>query len=215
MNAVIRLGATAALAMLAMPSSAWAFAFWTPSSGSTSLFSYSDGHNNDVNLFGNPTVVGNTFVFAPSNFAAVSVSGSATASDTVQVVITVQPGQTVTGVRIREVGTRTSTSFTTLQGTLRVKDLTVGGLEEITTPVVVTNGSTQPPNITNWTGDAFIGGLSFGGGVSFQLTLTNSLTALFGSEIRKNGVEIEIVPTPGAMALVGLGAVALRRRRRA
>jgi hypothetical protein len=214
MRAAYGLGATATLAMIAMPSTASAFAFWTPPNGNTPLFRYADGHNNDQDLFGSPVIVGNTFVFAPTNFAAVSTTSSATASDTIQVVITVNPGQTVTEVRVREIGTRTSTSFTTLQGTLRVKDLTIGGISELTTPVIVTNGITQPPNITNWSGEAIIGGLNFQGGTSFQLTLTNSLTALFGANIRKNGVEIEIVPAPAGAALLGLAGLALARRRR-
>lgn len=209
MNRMLRMAAPGVLAIAALPASAWAFASWSNPSGSTSLFSWSGGQNNDVNLFGSPTVVGNSFIFTPQNFAAISSGGSATATDTLQVVITVNPGQTITGVSIHEFGTRSSSTFTTLQGTERVKDLSVGGLAEIIQNVPIT------PTAPDWTADGSVTGLTFGDTVSFQLTLTNSLTALLGANIRKNGVQIDILPTPGVLAVAGgmLGVAGLRRRR--
>ena len=212
MNLVLRLGGPVVLAVLAMPTAASADVAWSNPSGSTSLFSWDSGYSN-LGLFGDPTISGNSFIFAPPAFTAVN-PGTPTRSDTIQVVITVQPGQTITGVAVHEIGTRTSTNRTTVQGTLRVKDLTVGGINELTNSMVYGNDTGTP---INWTGDASIGSLTFLGGTSFQLTLTNNLSALLsGQSITKTGVVIEILPTPGAAtALLGMaGCVVLRRRRR-
>lgn len=200
---VIALGViTPGMALAATP--------WSPDNGATSLFSYSGAFNN-TNLFGNPVLSGNTFIFSPTAFVAQSISSPATAVDYLQVFITVQPGQTITGVNIRESGTRTSTVFTTLQGTLTITDLTNPGLNETNANVDVVNEVGSP---TPWVGTASINGLNYVGGNVFKLTLTNQLTAILGANILKNGVEVEIVPAPGAAALLGLGGLAMARRRR-
>lgn len=205
--------APAGLVLLALPSAAHAIVNWTNASGSTPLFSWAGGYSNN-GLFGDPTVngAGDSFIFTPTAFVATN-PGTPTATDTLQVTITVQPGQTINDVIISELGTRSTTNRTTVQGTLRVKDLTVGSLTDITQSLVYNNGVGTP---IPWSGSVAVSSLGFGGGLVFQVTLTNNLSAILsGQTIAKTGVEIHFTPTPGAIAVAGLAAATLGRRRRA
>lgn len=211
MHRIMKLGALGAMAVAALPAAAHAIISWGNDTGSTSLFSWAGGYSNN-GLFGDPVVSSNSFTFAPPAFTATN-PGSPTATDTIQVTITVQPGQQITDVLVSEIGTRTSTNRTTVQGTLRIKDLTVGSLTDITNSLGYVNDTTTTP--IGWTGSVTTSSLGFGGGVSFQLTLTNNLSALLsGQSITKTGVVITFLPTPGVLAGMGMAGLALTRRRR-
>jgi uncharacterized protein (TIGR03382 family) len=213
MNRTMKFVTPAGLVMLALTPAAHAIVNWSNPTGSTPLFSWAGGYSNN-GLFGNPTVngAGDSFIFTPTTFTATN-PGAPTATDTLQVTITVQPGQTINDVIISEVGSRSSTNRTTIQGTLRVKDLTAGSLTDITQSMVYNNGVGDP---IPWSGSVAISSLGFGGGLVFQVTLTNNLSAILsGQSITKTGVEIHFTPTPGALAVAGLAAATLARRRRA
>src|SRR4051794_24571487 len=79
---------------------------WSNPTGTAPGFTWNGG-SNDTNLFGSPTVVGNTFLFFPSNFKAHSTNGVGTpalANDRLEVDIHAKPGFSLLGVNVNELG---------------------------------------------------------------------------------------------------------------
>jgi len=211
MNRITWIAAPATLIIIGFaPASAFGVVNWSNPSGTTPLFTWSGGNENN-GFFGDPVAVGNTLVFTPSAFfAANPVNPSIT--DTLHVDITVRPGQSINDIMIVENGVRTSLGLTTVQGTLHLHDLTVGSTTDITSSLTYGSGAGNP---IPWTGSTDASGLTFGAGTVFHLDLTNNLAALIqGQEIHKNGVQIIFTPTPGALAIGGLSALTLGARRR-
>jgi hypothetical protein len=210
MNSVLRLGSLAALAMAIAPSAAHAVVNWTNPSGIALSFSWSNGYSNN-GYFGDPTIVGNTFVFTPTTFSATRGVND-TRTDTLQVDLTAAAGQFITGVIIREFGTRSHTSGTTVQSTMFIYDTDASPFPQFQDPLSFSfDNSTNP---LSWSGIATRNNLQI---TNMQLSLTNSLSAfLTGRSIAKTRVEIEILPSPGGLGLLaGAGLLATARRRRA
>jgi hypothetical protein len=210
MKRFIWIAAPAALAAIGLaPSSALGIVNWSNPTGSTPLFTWAGGYE-DNGFYGDPTATVDSLIFTPSSFFAIN-PGNPSITDTLHVNITVQPGHSITDVTIFESGTRTSTGLTTIIGTLHLYDLTVGGTTDITRSLVYTNGPGSA-----WSGTATASSLGFGQGVTFHLDLTNSMTALVGGQnIHKNNLEIHF-PAPGTLGgMAGMAVLALGRRRRA
>lgn len=211
MNSAAKLGIPVLLAGACVPA-ADAVVAWTTPAGSTTLYDYSGGET-DNGLFGDPTIVGSDFHFAPDNFiASAPLPGLDSAQDTLTVFLTVRPGQTITGFRVTEFGTREGTSL--INGTMFVTDLN-GGIGVQNPPLIFTDGTTNPDGSINWTGEVeLILAQPFVAGDEIQFQLTNNITALNGGWRQKEGVIIEILPTPGALIVSGLGLGILGARRR-
>jgi hypothetical protein len=124
MDSAQKIGLFGLIASSALASTALGVVPWSNPSGNNILFNYSGGEANN-GLFGDPTILPNTFNFAPTAFFA-GAGGTPTKTDTLTVVLTVNPGQVITAIRVHEIGTRTLGS-TTVSGTLFVKDLQDGG----------------------------------------------------------------------------------------
>jgi hypothetical protein len=209
MTRFIWLAAPAAMTVAAFAPAAHGIVNWSNPTGSNSLFSWAGGYE-DNGFYGDPTVTTNGFAFTTPNFFAVN-PGNPSITDTLHVNVTVQPGQTITDVAIYEIGTRSSTNRTTIQGTLHLADLTNGGPDQVYS-LTYTNDSGSP---ITWNGSAFATSLPFGAGITFHLDLTNNLSALLaGQNIHKSGVEIVFTPAPGALAMAGIAALTLGGRRR-
>jgi hypothetical protein len=207
MNRFIWMGAMTTAAALAP--SASAVVNWSNPTGSTPLFSWAGGYE-DNGFFGDPTPTPTGFVFSTPNFFAVN-PGNPSITDTLHVNITVQPGQSITDVTINEVGTRTSTNRTTVQGTMHLANLSVGGFDQVFS-LTYNNDSSTP---INWTGTVTATSLGFGEGTVFHLDLTNNMSALLsGQNIHKSGVEIIFTPAPGVLAMAGITGLTLGGRRR-
>src|SRR5262245_48412816 len=74
-------------------------------SGSASFFDWANGHNSNSNLFGTPTLIGDTFYFFPSNFVAVSNNGvPGTATDTIDVDLIIHSNFKFDGISVTEYG---------------------------------------------------------------------------------------------------------------
>jgi len=209
MNQVLKLGGPAVALMLSA-SAAHAIVSWTNPAGVALSFSWSNGYQNS-GYFGDPIIVGNTFIFTPANFSAIRGVNN-TRTDTLQVDLAAIGGP-ITGIIIREFGYKNNGTGTTVQSTMFIKDLDVPAFPMIQDPMSFSDTDDPQTTVIEWSGIVARNGISMN---NIQLSLTNNLTTfLTGREIHKTRVEIEIVPAPASFALVAAGGlVAIRRRRR-
>jgi hypothetical protein len=219
---------TAVAGALLLAGEASAFVNWVPPSGAGSFFTYSGG-GSDNGLFGNPTLVGgNTFQFFPANFQANSNNGvAASTSDRLEVTLLANPGNRFTQIRVTEFGDWAITGVGTVRdsGTLFLTDLVtprgpaVQGMTYPLNPMPITT-----PGQGTWTGSSLIDLTTIVGPDWTNLTLvfTNTLQATTqgasSSHIQKistdAAVQVQILPTPGALSLLGVAGCLLSRRRR-
>lgn len=221
----IRLSAALVAACAA---SAFAQVPWVNDSGSNTNFSWSNG-GSDNGLFGDPLVTPSGFLFTPANFNAEAndIDGSNDAtSDRLFVDITPDAGFAVTGVRITELGNYNLTGEgSSVEASA---DLTVSSLSG---PAFSVSDAmdTNPLFPLVHTGNDLNG--SWNGlaevtiplsSSSFRIEVTNGLLAFssdggtaFISKIVVGGsFAVQLIPAPGALAGLGLGLVAMGRRRR-
>lgn len=207
-----------------------AFVSWTNANGSTGDFMWVGG-GSDNGLFGDPTVIGNTFVFFPSMFRAESVDGAShQVIDRLEVELVAQGSFRFTDVVISEFGDFgiVGIGSVTVTGGLFVTDLE--NLNPNFTPRVADDslvslpGSPITSGAGNWTASAGVDLENWDSGPDWtriKVVLNNVLIATtegMGSvafiEKKVGGISIEIIPTPGAVTLFALaGLVAIRRKR--
>jgi hypothetical protein len=190
-------------------------------SGNNVSFSFD---NAALGLFGSASVVGDSLVFAPTNFIADSTTPNAT--QTVNITVTADPGYFLSAFNLAEQGGyNLDSGMAYLQGNFSALDI---------------EGNTSLSVASNIVGPAFVAGTSgswqggaalvlpasgWGGAdglvTSVSLTINNYLFATGGGQIWKQAVAIEAVaaPIPEAdtplMMLAGLGLVGLMAARRA
>lgn len=224
------------VAGLAFGTPALAFVPWTPgpggqvgSSGSASFFNWSDG-GSDLGLFGSPRLIGDNFVFFPSGFRAQSVAGAPSlVFDRLQVRLTAHPGRYFTEIRIREFGDYgiVNGGQVSVSGTMFVTNM---GTSEVRTDDLVPNPampiSTGGTLSGSWSAVALVD-LPDPSQPGFPWTdvfvvLNNNLVAIstpsgvafIEKKVVGTGIIIEIIPTPGSLALLGVAGLAAIRRRR-
>ncbi|MDB5326462.1 MAG: hypothetical protein JWM57_2031 [Phycisphaerales bacterium] len=206
--------------------------FWTPSAGSTSLITYSDGQS-DKGLYGNPTVVGNTFQFlTPHDFSASASNGSAeTTSDRLSFQASGKTGD-FSSIRITEVGDWSilgAVAAAKDTGALIVTDLTPGhfGVLYTLSPTVTYFNDANVPLAsypkTDGSGTwkaSYV--LTLPAGVaSVQIVLNNNLqassTPSTTSFIQKKSISITVVdpavPEPASLGMITISGITLLRRR--
>lgn len=205
--------------VLAVAGSANAFVPWSNPNGSGSFFNWSNG-GSDNGLFGSPTLVGDNFVFFPSNFRAQSPNGSPIVSDRLQFELEAFVGSEFSNITIQEIG-----DYGNLGG--GGGNLVQANMALFTTDlnqfrVVQDNQTfTAPAGLGNWNLSA---STALDGSVQkwtkIRVVLNNNLIAISGAngvtfiEKKVTGGIIIRVPTPGSLALLGIGGlVAVRRRR--
>lgn len=214
---------------------------WSNRSGSAAAFDWANGQDT-TNLFGSPTVSGNTFTFTPASF---NVSDSTfnpfggldgiglslpldgppvpignTVSDTFYVDIHLKPGYQLVGVSYHEEGAYDFTfGGVDASGTLHAEDLNTSDTKSndiVTSPTMPTGGLSGGGN---WTGDASLGLVDR----DLRIWVDNSLNAdaLFGADISKTTATLTIdarpasaVPLPPALAMIPGGVVAAGWARR-
>ena len=216
-------------ALSALAGAAQAFVPWSNTNGSTPMFSWTGG-GSDNGLFGSPVIAGNTFIFTPSNFRAQSDGGNGygmhIVGDRLEVTLTMAAGFKFDGIRIREFGDYGvfgAGSFVAVTGTLFAYDLINPNLYQ--DDLATTPGSPINSGFGSWNGLAEIDTSTVAPGITMvRIVLDNNLFAysptsgVGGSFIEKKfvdaGIRIDILPAPGALALLGVGGLVASRRRR-
>lgn len=201
---------------------------WTTPSGSTTNLDYSGG-GSDNGLFGDPTIVGDSFYFFPSNFiASATDGGSQITNDRLQITLTAHPGFTPTGVLIQELGDyqMTGSGTVSVSGSLVLTNNLIPFPPQVRTdPLSANPGSPIAGTDTSGQWDADAGVDLSGESIdwsSFTLVLSNSLSATADpgstASIEKlfagGAVVVTVVPEPASCALVMLGAAGILARRR-
>ena len=220
-TAVVGLAAVAASA-----GSALAFVPWDQPNGSASNFDWANGGSRE-GRFGNPVLVaGNTFVFFPQNFRAQSVGGGAViVGDRLEFDLFAHAGFRITGVSIAEFGDYGIVGdggSVTDSGGLFVTNLDTA--QVVSNQIVTTPGSPiTGEGFGNWSGSTSVDvSNAQPAWTRVHVVVDNDLIAIFGvggvayieKKVFGSGVSITIVPTPGSLALVGLGGLVATRRRR-
>lgn len=216
--------------VLALAGQASAFVFWSVPDGSTANFDFVGG-GSDFGLFGDPVIVGNTFKFTPQAFRAISNNGNADAvSDRLEVTLIAHVGKEFTGIRVRELGDYSilGSGAVFASGLLLVSDINPNGQThgDPVTDALDTNPA-MPLVASNtsglWTGEAFIDLSALPPEwVYIKLVLQNNLqavsaagsSALIQKKSTDVGIEIEIIPAPAGLGLLGIGGLIAARRRR-
>ena len=213
---------TIVLVFAVFVSTAEAWVPWTNSSGTGINFDWANG-GSDNGLYGNtPTLsAGNTFLFFPSNFRADAADGgSQVTSDRLEVDLSAHTDWVITSINIVEYGQYgiSGTGSVAVTGQLDLENLdTLQVLSNtlLTNPSFpVTSGSGQ------WNANGGIAGFNWS---NLTLELNNSLSASAGAgstaQITKDVVGLSVaintapIPEPGTVTLLGLGLLALVRRR--
>jgi hypothetical protein len=217
---------------IATVSQANAFVFWSNGldSGMTSDFMWMGG-GSDNGYFGDPTIIGNTFVFTPSGFRAESLDGTSDQIiDRLEVELVAKGAFNFTDIVITELGDYgiVNIGSVSVTGGLFVTDLE--NLNPDFSPRVAddslmsTPGSPITSGTGNWSATAGVDLANWDAGpvwTHIRIVLNNVLIATTegqGStafiEKKVAGVSIEIVPTPGSAMLFAVGGlVAVRRKR--
>jgi hypothetical protein len=199
---------------------------WGNTNGSSpGFFSWQNG-NNETNLFGDPLPIGNTLVFFPSNFKAVSTGGTPDSKfDKINVDILADGAQNITEIRIHEIGDYSilgQGASASVVGTLVVTPIISNGVIPpsfnglaINPAMPVTSGGAP------WTGNASVTFSVANGVKKIHLTLDNILSATSDADstatIDKKltqGIIIEVIPEPATIGMLLCGAPMLLRRRR-
>lgn len=211
------------MAVTAIAGSAQAFDPWSNPSGTASFFDWSNG-GSDTGLFGSPVLVGgDTFVFFPSNFRAESIGGGSNiAYDRLQFEVEAHAGFSFSDIRITEYGDYGIIGSGSVEagGTLFVTDISGGG-GTLTDNLLSSPGSPITSGIGNWSGTAAVD-TSGWGSTHMRVTMNNNLIAIsignsvvwIQKKVQGSAVGVQIIPTPGSLALIGLGGLAAVRRRR-
>lgn len=197
--------------VLALAGTANGFVFWSNPNGTAAGFDWKDG-GSDNGLFGDPVVLGNTFTFSPNGFIAIAANGVAgIVSDRLEVELIAHKNFNFSGIKITELGDYGILGSGAVQTTafMVITDLDI--VRPMQSDLMVTNPAMPVFSGSGaWTGTMEVDLLSVPGPdwVHIKLVLNNNLQAVAdqgaSSFIQKKaaGITIEVLPTPGTLALL-------------
>lgn len=209
-----------------MSTTAHAFVPWSNPSGSGSWFTWSGG-GSASGLFGSPTLVGgDTFLFSPAGFRAQSTGGGLNSiSDTLEFDLDAGPGLYFTDIVINELGDYgvigAPGGSVSATGVLTVADRSSPAT--FSSPMLTSPGSPITSGTGSWQGAAAVALPGLVNPLSrLHVTLTNDLVAVsvggsiafIEKKVVGSAVALQILPAPSGLALLGLGGLAVARRRR-
>lgn len=208
----------AAMGALAAAGTSQAFVPWSNPSGTGSFFTWSGG-GSDNGLFGSPLVVNDSFIFFPQNFRAQSVNGgAAVVSDRLTVTLEAFQGFTFDQVHIQEFGDYGVQNGGSVSANI---GMFVTDLNNFRVATDNATFSTNVDALSNWNLQASTILSSWIPPTNkIQIVVNNNLIAISNGQgsvafIEKKVAGVRItVPTPGSLALIGLGGLVATRRRR-
>jgi hypothetical protein len=208
---------------LAFAVTASAFVAWSNQSGTGTNFEWVNG-GSDNGLFGDPLLVGgDTFTFIPSGFRAESTDGLPhIATDRMQVDLAAYTGHKFTEIRITETGDYgiLGQGSVEIAGTVTAHDLFQ--LRSRSDSLVATPGSPIESGFGTWTATTTILLDDAQEWTRLTLELQNDLLAVAApgsasfieTKFLGGELSIQVLPEPGALALLSFGAVTFIRHRR-
>jgi hypothetical protein len=188
---------------------------WSSPSGSTAFFDYSNGQS-DKGLFGSPTVVGNTFIFFPSNFQAQAANGQASiTSDRLSFTLMAKPGVQIQGITISEAGDYSILGSGTVSatGALFATNLNQFGIQSDTLHTTPTFPQGTDSFLTGlWSGYSSV---TLPNGWTKVQVVANNIPEIDKKVVGADVVIGVIIPEPTTISLFGIGgAMWLLRRSR-
>ncbi|MFG0257198.1 MAG: hypothetical protein ACF8GE_04780 [Phycisphaerales bacterium JB043] len=215
----------AAVALWTSP--AHAFVPWSNANGSATGFDWMNG-GSTTGLYGDPTLVnGNTLLFFPNSFRADSADGvTDIVTDTLVVDILANIGSEIDSIVISEFGDYAINGAGQIDivGDVTITDLNDPGRQAMDSLVVNPGNTITAAGNGSWDGSMVIDLAGLGGDswTWIHIELTNTLTAqsqsgtssFVSKKIGGAGIQMTLIPTPGAGVLLGIGGLFAARRRR-
>lgn len=207
-------------------SSAFAFVPWSNASGTNANFDWSGG-GSDNGLFGDPIVNPLGFLFTPAAFNANAndVDGlMQVTSDRLEVVVSPKPGFALTGIRITEIGGYNINGEGSVEANATLTASQFGGgfsvSDALDTAPAFPLSNADGVIDGNWNGVAEVF-LPISGS-DIVIEIENNMiaiaapgsTAFISKIVVGSQFSVQLIPAPGALAGLGLGCLALARRRR-
>ncbi len=209
------------ITVLVFASTCSANILWSNPAGSADLFDFSRG-SGDSGLYGSPSLIGgNTLTFFPSQFRAESINAAASSiADGIEFELNAHSGYSLGNISIKLQGDYglLGTGQLDVSTALQIQNLNtseiINGTVTTSTALPITSG------VGAWQSTIYA---ETGGGnwTNGKITLDSSLLAgsfpgsvsFIQGKVLSSAIEMQVIPEPATMALLGIGAIVLIRKK--